>query len=416
MNVSFTFSTDEEKAATEDTDTTDAGKEGEAPGGFVRNEIKTVAEETSNVPVAVKRPLDNPPGLENEAKKRRLDLPFMQKGNRGNEMDILEALQGNLSSPSPTPSPDVWSTAKTFDIPSTSGSAHIKAAHTTEKPGPSNLTTDKPKVEKKKAVQDKKPPGKPAEAKPKSSPKKKVKVPKNATSSVTKAASPTVTTPRQPQKEKSPSVVKSPLSDKKPSTPETKAKARAKAKPVKENKNKKPSVKAKKPTLKSPPLNTEPVLSKENIQSKESMPKLIIKPLKQEANKEPHFTVSEFLPTDNISQQEKPKQKKPKNNDSTSKKQKPKADKKGTIPSIKVEAKELSIPSTSEEVKFSIGEFAVMPAPVESNLSGELPMDMAVEHKKKKKKRKEKDKDKEKKKDKSKKVKCRINKKAIVSG
>ena len=146
------------------------------------------------------------------------------------------------------------------------------------------------------------------------------------------------------------------------------------------------------------------------------MPKLIIKPLKQEANKEPHFTVSEFLPTDNISQQGKPKQKKPKNNDSTSKKQKPKADKKGTIPSIKVEAKELSIPSTSEEVKFSIGEFAVMPAPVESNLSGELPMDMAVEHKKKKKKRKEKDKDKEKKKDKSKKVKCRINKKAIVSG
>ena len=411
MNVSFTFSSDEEKAATEDADTTDAGKEGEAPGGFVRNEIKTVAEETSNVPVAVKRPLDIPPGLENEAKKRRIDLPFMQKGNRGNEMDILEALQGNLSSPSPTPSPDVWSTAKTFDIPSTSGSPHVKAVHTTEKAGPSNLTTDKPKVQKKKAVQDRKPPGKPTEAKPKSSPKKKVKVPKNATGSVAKSASPTVPTPRQPQKEKSPSLVKSPLRDKKPPTPETKAKAKKSR--AKDKKDKKPSVKAKKPTLKSLPLNTEPVSSKENIQSKESMPKLIIKPLKQEVNKEPQFSVSEFLPTDNISQQKKPKQKKPKNNDSTSKKQKPKADKKGKISAIKVEAKELSFPSTTEEVKFSIGEFAVMPAPVESNLSNKLPMDMAVEHKKKKKKRKEKDKDKEKKKEKSKKVKYRVNKKAI---
>ena len=85
----------------------------------MRNEIKTVGEETSNSQVAVKRPLDTPIVLENEAKKRRVDLPFLQKGNRGNEMDILDALQGNLSSPSPTPSPDIWSTPKTFEIPPT---------------------------------------------------------------------------------------------------------------------------------------------------------------------------------------------------------------------------------------------------------------------------------------------------------
>ena len=115
------FPSDEDKATTaEDADTVDAGEEPTSGEGYVRKEIKTVAEETSIEHVAVKRSLDMPPALENDTKKRRVDLPFIQKGNRGNEMDILEALQGNLSSPSPTPSPDIWSSAKTFEIPPTS--------------------------------------------------------------------------------------------------------------------------------------------------------------------------------------------------------------------------------------------------------------------------------------------------------
>lgn len=390
---------DEEKAANEDADTADTEKEIGTAEGFVRSEIKTVAEETSNAPVAVKRPHEHPPGLENETKKRRVDFPFMQKGNRGNEMDILEALQGNLSSPSPTPSPDVWSTAKTFDMPSTSDLPHVTAAHPADKAS-SSKTTTKPKVEQKKAIRVDKPVGKQGEDKPKSSPKKKVKAPKSTTSPAAKSASPSLSTPAQLPKEKSPSLIKSPLAKKKPATPEKETKTK---KPI-SKKDKKPAAKAKKPVLKSPPTNKEPAASKENIVVKESMPKLIIKPIKKEVNKEPQFTVSEFLPSDDVGQKGKPQQKKQKIKDSTSKKEKNKM-KEGVIPSIKMETKAWSTPCTSEELKFSMAELAVAHPPAEIDVSGKMSVDPALEHKKKKKKRKEKDKDKEKKKDKSKKLK-----------
>jgi len=388
-----TFIIDEEKTAGEDAESTDTGQEQGSTEGLVRNEIKTVAEETSNAQVAVKRPLDIPPGLENETKKRRVELPFMQKGNRGNEMDILDALQGNLSSPSPTPSPDIWSTAKTFEIPPASSVPHVTPVHSTEEAASSKSTA---KTEQKKAVVTEKLPLKKPDGKPKSSPKKKVKAPKKTTSPVTKSASPKISTPTKIAKEKSPSLMKSPLADKtKSATPEIKKKTTPK-------KEKKPTSKAKKPVVKSTSTTTAPPSAKENVMVKESMPKLIIKPIVKEANKEPQFSVKEFLPPGDTEKQEKPQQKKSKNKDSTSKKQKPRKEKKAVIPSVKKESTEWSASSTSEGLKFSISKFALAP-PV--GVSGETSLDPALEHKKKKKKRKEKDKDKEKRKDKSKKLK-----------
>lgn len=363
----------------------------------MRNEIKTVAEETSNAHVAVKRPLDNPPVLENEAKKRRVELPFLQKGNRGNEMDILDALQGNLSSPSPTPSPDIWSTAKTFEIPPTSRVVtHAIPAHSAEKAGPSKSTAKK---EPKKQVATEKPNSKQPVVKPKSSPGKKAKAPKNTTSPVSKLASPKVSTHTEVTKENSPSLMKSPVSNKKKSAATPKKETKTKQTP---KKDKKPAAKAKKPVIKSPPTSTAAASVKENIIVKESMPKLIIKPIKEEVNKEPQFSVSEFLPPDEVEKQENIPEKKSKVKDGASKKQKPKKKKEGVFPLFKVESNEKSAPSTSEGLKFSMADFAVTP-PV-GMAAGGMSVDPTLEHKKKKKKRKEKDKDKEKKKDKNKKV------------
>lgn len=176
------FPSDEDKATTaEDADTVDAGEEPTSGEGFVRKEIKTVAEETSVEHVAVKRSLDMPPALENDTKKRRVDLPFSQKGNRGNEMEILEALQGNLSSPSPTPSPDIWSSAKTFEIPPTSSIPPIAATQSVEKVTTSKATA-KPKQGEKKTAVGSKEAGKEPGTKVKSSPKKKPKPAKNTVS------------------------------------------------------------------------------------------------------------------------------------------------------------------------------------------------------------------------------------------
>ena len=398
-SFSILFSLDEEKTAAEDAESADTGKEQGTTEGFVRNEIKTVAEETSNTHVAVKRPLDNPPALENEAKKRRVELPFMQKGNRGNEMDILDALQGNLSSPSPTPSPDIWSTAKTFEIPPLSGVTRAIPAQSAEKAGPSKATA---KAEPKKVVAIEKPPTKQPDKKPKSSPVKKTKAPKNTTSPVPKLASSKVSTPAEVAKENSPSLMKSPVSNKKKlaTTPvkETKEKQTPK-------KDKKPAAKAKKPAIKSPPTSTAAASAKEkNVIVKETMPKLIIKPIKEEANKEPQFSVSEFLPPGEVERQENIPEKKStcKVKDGVSKKQKPKKKKEGVIPLFKVESNEESATSTSEGRLFSMADFAVTP-PV-GMAAGGMSVDPTLEHKKKKKKRKEKDKDKEKKKDKNKKV------------
>lgn len=396
MFVFFVFVfLDEEKAAAaaadaEDAESTSAGNEQRTAEGFVRNEIKTVGEETSNSQVAVKRPLDTPLVLENEAKKRRVDLPFLQKGNRGNEMDILDALQGNLSSPSPTPSPDIWSTAKTFEIPPTL--SLVTAASSTEVAGPSKPST---KITKKK---EQKPPVKPLAVEPKSSPKKKAKTPKNTASPVSKSSSP-LTSPPTPSKEKTPSVVKSPLEKKKkPSTPETPAKMKGKTTP---KKDKKVAVKPEKPDIKSPPPKKAPESSKENIVAKEGMPKLIIKPIKKENNKEPQLSFSEFSPPGDVSKLEKSEQKKSKAKDAIGKKKKPKKAKEETIPVFQAKASEPNVLSTSEGVKPSLLEFAV-PTPVAP--PKEISAEHGLEHKKKKKKRKEKDKDKEKKKDKSKKV------------
>lgn len=400
----FIFSSDEEKAATEDADAIDAGEEQGSAEGFVRNEIKTVAEETSSQNVAVKRPLDNPPGLDNEIKKRRVDLPFMQKGNRGNEMDILDALQGNLSSPSPTPSPDVWSTAKTFEIPPASAVPHVtptpSAAIAT-----SSKSTAKPKTEVKKEAEASKQPGKQPAGKAKSSPKKKVKAPKNTSSPVKKSTSLTTSTPPKLPKEKSPSPMTSPVTNKKElPTAKTETKTVSPTKKVKTTpkKEKKAATKVKKPLVKSPPTKPTPKKAKENIQVKESMPKLIIKPIKKEVNNEQQFTVSEFLPPDYTDKQENSQPKKSKPKAGPSKKQKVKKEKEILEPSLKVEPKEWSTPSTSEGLKFSMADFAI--APVDSSVPGNISTDPALEHKKKKKKRKDKDKDREKKKDKSKKV------------
>ena len=401
----FIFSSDEEKAATEDADAVDAGEERGGAEGFVRNEIKTVAEETSSQHVAVKRPHDNPPSLDTEIKKRRVDLPFMQKGNRGNEMDILDALQGNLSSPSPTPSPDVWSTAKTFEIPPTSAIPHItptpSAAIAT-----SSKSAAKPKTEEKKTAEASKQPGKQPAGKAKSSPKKKVKAPKNTSSPVKKSASTKTPTPPKLPKDKSPSPMTSPVTNTKElPTAETKSKTESPKKKVKTTpkKEKKPAAaKVKKPPVKSPVKKPKPEKAKENIQVKESMPKLIIKPIKKKVNNEQQFTVSEFLPTDNTDKQENSQPKKSKPKAGSSKKQKVKKEKEILEPSLKVEPKEWSTPSTSKGPKFSMADFAI--APVDSSVPGNISTDPALEHKKKKKKRKEKDKDREKKKDKSKKV------------
>lgn len=414
-SFNFYLSSDEDKAATEDADTADTGQEQGSTEGFVRNEIKTVAEETSSEHVAVKRPHDNPPGLENETKKRRVELPFMQKGNRANEMDILEALQGNLSSPSPTPSPDVWSTGKTFEIPPTPAIPHVTAAHSAER-AMSSKSTAKPKTEEKKAVGADKRPGKQPSGKAKSSPKKKAKPPKNTSSPAKKSTSlTTMSTPPKLPKEKSPSPMKSPATNKKKlavKETETKVKTESPTKKTKTTpkKEKKAANKAKKPLAKSPLKKSASATAKENIQVKESMPKLIIKPIKKEVNNEQQFTVSEFLPPVNVAAQEKSQSKNSKPKAGPSKKQKVKKEKEKEVvePSIKVEAKEWSTPSTSEGLKFSLADFAG--APVASSASANLLTDPAMEHKKKKKKRKEKDRDKEKKKDKSKKV------QAIISG
>lgn len=401
----FIFSSDEEKAAAEVADAIDAGEEQGSAEGFVRTEIKTVAEETSSQHVALKRPHDNPPGLENEIKKRRVDLPFMQKGNRGNEMDILDALQGNLSSPSPTPSPDVWSTAKTFEIPPTSAVPPIIASSSAES-ATSSKSTAKPKTEEKKTVRADKQPGKQPTGKAKSSPKKKVKTPKKTSSPVKKSASLTTSTPPKLPKEKSPSPMKSPMTNTKASPAvKTEAKTKTPAKKIKTTpkKEKKPDNKTKKPVAKSPLTKAVPAAAKENIQVKESMPKLIIKPIKKEVNNDQQFTVSEFLPPDHPDKQEKSQPQKSKHKAVPSKKPKVKKEKEIQLePSIKVEPKEWSTPSTSVGLKFSMAEFAI--TPVDSSVPGNLLTDPALEHKKKKKKRKEKDKDRERKKDKNKKV------------
>lgn len=375
----------------------------------MRNEIKTVGEETSSQHVAVKRPHDTPPGLESEIKKRRVDLPFMQKGNRGNEMDILDALQGNLSSPSPTPSPDVWSTAKTFEIPPTSAVPPVIATSSKES-ATSTKSTAKPKAEEKKAVKADKQAGKQPAGKAKSSPKKNVKTPKKTQSPAKKST--TLTTSMPPKlpkeklpKEKSPSPMKSPLTNKKESPAIiTEAKTKTPAKKIKTtpSKEKKPGNKTKKPVAKSPSTKAVPTAAKENIQVKESMPKLIIKPIKKEVNDNQRFTVSELLPGERPNTQEKSSPQKSKRKAVPLKKPKVKKEKEILEPSIKVEPKEWSTPSTSEGPKFSMAEFAV--ASVDSSVPGNLLTEPVSEHKKKKKKRKEKDKDRERKKDKSKKV------------
>ena len=400
----FIISSDEEKAATEDADTVDTGEEQGSAEGFVRNEIKTVGEETSSQHVAVKRPHDTPPGLESEIKKRRVDLPFMQKGNRGNEMDILDALQGNLSSPSPTPSPDVWSTAKTFEIPPTSAVPPVIATSSKES-ATSTKSTAKSKAEEKKAVKADKQAGKQPAGKAKSSPKKNVKTPKKTQSPVKKSTTLTTSVPPKLPKEKSPSPMKSPPTKKKESpTTVTEAKTKTPAKKIKTtpNKEKKTGNKTKKPVAKSPLIKAAPAAAKENIQVKESMPKLIIKPIKKEVNNDQRFTVSELLPPNHPDKQEKSSPQKSKRKAVPSKKPKTKKEKEILEPSIKVEPKEWSSPSTSKGPKFSMAEFAV--ASVDSSVPGNLLTDPVLEHKKKKKKRKEKDKDRERKKDKSKKV------------
>lgn len=403
MSVFIIF-LDEEKAAAENADTVDAGEEQGSAEGFVRNEIKTVGEETSSQHVAVKRPHDTPPGLESEIKKRRIDLPFMQKGNRGNEMDILDALQGNLSSPSPTPSPDVWSTAKTFEIPSTSAVPPVIATSSKES-APSAKSTAKPKAEDKKAVKADKQAGKQPAGKAKSSPNKKVKTPKKTQSPVKKSTSLTTAVPPKLPKEKSPSPMKSPLTNKKESPAiETEAKTKTPAKKIKTTPKteKKTGNKTKKPVAKSPLTKAVPAAAKENIQVKESMPKLIIKPIKKEVNDDQQFTVSQLLPPDHADKQEKSQPQKSKRKAVPSKKPKVKKEKEILEPSVKVEPKEWNTPSTSEGLKFSMAEFAM--ASGDSSVPGNLLTDPALEHKKKKKKRKEKDKDRERKKDKSKKV------------
>lgn len=381
---------DENKAATdaEEAESTIAGDEQRTVEGFVRNEIKTVGEETSNSQVAVKRPLDTPIVSENEAKKRRIDLPFLQKGNRGNEMDILDALQGNLSSPSPTPSPDIWSTAKTFEIPPTL--PPVTSANSAEDAGPSKPIA---KLAKKK---EENPPVKPLVVESKSSPKKKAKTPKNTASPVSKSAS-LLTSPPTPSKEKPPSAVKSPLEKKKkPSTPETPAKMKGKTTP---KKDKKVAVKAVKPDVKSPPPKKAPDCSKENVMAKEAMPKLIIKPIKKENDKEPQLSFSDFSPPGDVSKQEKSEQKKSQAKDSIGKKKKSKKPKEETIPVFQAEASEPNVlSSASEGLKPFLSEFALT-TPVAP--PKEISAEHGLEHKKKKKKRKEKDKDKEKRKDRS---------------
>lgn len=348
--------------------------------------------------MAVKRANDDPAVLESDPKKRRVDLPFLQKGNRGNEMDILDALQGNLSSPSPTPSPDIWNAAKTFEIPPTSGTPQVTANQPTEKVAPTKSAVKK--HQKTETVSEKAPAkqanGKPKSS-PKSSPKKKVKAPKNTNSPVLKSASPTVPTSSEPTKEKAPSPMKSPPAKKKKiATSEVEAKKKTPSK-----KDKKVADKVPKPVLKSPPESTTPVSVKENIQVKETMPKLIIKPIKKEANKEPQFAFSEFMPPDKVAKQENSQQKKSKSKVGISKKKKPKKEKQGALPLFKTESSEERAPSTSEGLKFSMAGFVAAP-PV--GVLGDISVEPTLEHKKKKKKRKEKDKDKEKKKDKSKKV------------
>lgn len=398
---------DEEKAAREDTESADDAREQGPTEGFVRSEIKTVGEETSNSQVAVKRPHDSPLALENEAKKRRVELPFLQKANRGNEMDILDALQGNLSSPSPTPSPDIWSTGKTFELPPTSGPPQVTAANSAEIVAPSK-SSKKTTVTEKKEVVAEKPLVKQEIVEPKSSPRKKVKASKNETSPVAKAASPVITSPPTHTKKESPFVVKSPLGKKKkPSTPKTPVKVKTKTTPKKGKKSadklNTPEIKSP-PSIKSPPTKKAPASRKENIAAKEGMPKLIIKPIiKKENNKEPQSSFPEFLPPGEVLKPENSEQKKTKAKDGTLKKKKTKKEKEGAVPVFKAEVSEPEAPSTSEGLqKFSLAEFAIA-KPVAP--AGEIYTEHGMEHKKKKKKRKEKEKDKEKKKEKSKKIK-----------
>ena len=296
----------------------------------------------------------------------------------------------NLSSPSPTPSPDIWSTAKTFEIPLTL--PPVTSASSAEDAGPSKPIA---KLAKKK---EENPTVKPLVVESKSSPKKKAKTTKKAASPVSKSTSP-LTSPPTPSKEKPPSTVKSPLEKKKkPSTPETPAKMKGKTTP---KKDKKVAVKQEKPDIKSPPPKKAPDCSKENIMAKEAMPKLIIKPIKKENDKEPQLSFSDFSPPGDVSKQEKSEQKKSQAKDTISKKKKSKKAKEETIPVFQAEANEPNVLSASEGLKPSLLEFALA-TPVAPHK--EISAERGLEHKKKKKKRKEKDKDKEKRKDRSKKV------------
>ena len=405
------FPSDEDKATTaEDADTVDAGEEPTSGEGYVRKEIKTVAEETSIEHVAVKRSLDMPPALENDTKKRRVDLPFIQKGNRGNEMEILEALQGNLSSPSPTPSPDIWSSAKTFEIPPTSSIPPVAATQSVEKVTTSKATA-KPKQGEKKTAVGSKEAGKEPGTKVKSSPKKKPKPAKNTVSPAKKPVTPKTPPKLKPAKKKSPSPMKSPMPKPTSVTPvETESITGSSSKKTKTNakKEKKPATKTKNPVTKKSLTQPASETAKENIEVKESMPKLIIKPIKKETDAGHQFAVSEFLPSNDTVVKEKSENKNSKPKAGPAKKTKAKKGKDKVIePSVKKEPKDWSTPSTHEGLKFSMADFAV--APAEINLPGNVLIDPALEHKKKKKKRKEKDREKEKKKDKSKKVSAFLN-------
>ena len=409
------FFSDEEKTAGETPNNPiDAENEQEGADGFIRKEIKTVGEETCNETVSVKRPRESPPAFEKEAKKQRLESPFLQKGSsKANEMDILHALQGSLSSPSPTPSPDAWSTEKAFEIPPTIPSTVV--VHSLEKAKAKDgaeSSTSSVTGEKKQGGSNKGD-GKSPTPKQKPSPKKRAKPARSTPSPARKSTTPVKTTPPKLPKEKSPSPLKSPLASNK-SSPKLKEPGtpNASEKKTPSKKAGKPAAKAtkvKKPPIKSPTANTGSEIAKENIVTKESMPKLIIKPIKQEVCKEPQFVVSELLPVNSSDGKEKPSQaKRCKSKQSFAEKPKAKKSKEGAPiqVAVKTEPKETSAVAGS---KFSIADFAATTQkspPLDKNVAGNAATDAASEHKKKKKKHKEKDKDKEKKKDKSKKVQC----------
>lgn len=382
---------------------------------LITNGVKTAGEETPSVSVAVKRPLDeSPPGLDNDTKKRRVESLFSYNSNRSeNGMDILQALQGDISSPSPTPSP---TTVISFEDKLTELSHTLKlspdhkALSSLMSPPKKGKVADKSKPLVKAQTtktSPKTPPKKPKSSPPKpkaaglvnthESPKSKpqakpvAKLPKTAKEK-SKSPSP-MRTP--PEKSPTPPPKQSPVTSpvKKPSVSPM---VTPKPKPAKKSPSPGVSKKMKKKVKPSPVSTPDPPMevTKEELPSTPSMPKMIIKSIKQEPDTAMEYSVSEFIPSktpQTSDVKKKVKKLKTKHGSVTNTKE----TKDGQSLKVKAEPREKGSATSPAPLKFTLSQFVSSePSTSSASAPASTVTETFPEHKKKKKKHKEKEKEK----------------------